>query len=177
MPPRAAPPRPARYSSVDTPGEKPVRHHGRRRRAQGGESTAVAERALHDPTPPPVPPTGLERTGMFGVRGSGDTSGYGGLVREPYTPVPAERPYGGYFDEVADALVAAMAERSIPSQAILQTTVAHDEITFYIARDHLTAMLWALRDDPSLRFELAVVDLRRRLRRQACRAGCTSSTS
>ena len=34
---------------------------------------------------------------------------------EPYAPVPAERPYGGYFDEVADALVAAMAERSIPS--------------------------------------------------------------
>jgi NADH-quinone oxidoreductase subunit C len=47
-----------------------------------------------------------------------------------------------------------MAERSIPSSAIRQTTVAHHEITFYLSRDHLTAMLWALRDHPSLRFEL-----------------------
>ncbi len=141
------------YSSVDTPGEKPsgttddASH-------QGGESSGLAERALHEPTDP-VAPTGLERHGMFGVRGSGDTSGYGGLVKQPYQPVPAERPYGGYFDEVADALAAAMAERSIPPSAILQTTVAHREITFYLSRDHLTAMLWALRDDPSLRFELA----------------------
>jgi NADH-quinone oxidoreductase subunit C len=140
------------YSSEDTPAEKPSGTTDDAS-AQGGESTAVAERALHDPTVP-VPPTGVQRTGMFGVRGSGDTSGYGGLVRQPHTPVPAERPYGGYFDEVADALHAAMAERSIPSSAILQTTVAHNEITFYLGRDHLTALLWALRDDPSLRFEL-----------------------
>jgi NADH-quinone oxidoreductase subunit C len=143
------------YSSVDTPGEKPSGTTDDAS-AQGGESTAVAERGLYDPSDavPPVPPTGLERTGMFGVHGSGDTSGYGGLVRQPYVPVPAERPYGSYFDEVADALHAAMAERSIPSNAIRQTTVAHHEITFYLSRDHLTAMLWALRDDPSLRFEL-----------------------
>ena len=61
----------------------------------------------------------------------------------------------GQFDEVADALFAAMAERSIPPEAILQTTVANGEITFYATRDHLTALLWALRDDGSLRFELA----------------------
>ncbi len=138
------------YSSVDTPSEKPS---GPDAPARAGESSAVAERGPH-PTPP-VAATGLERTGMFGVRGSGDTSGYGGLVVEPYTPIPAERPYGGYFDEVADALAAAMAQRSIPPQAILQTTVANGEITFYAARDHLTALLWALRDDESLRFEFA----------------------
>ena len=44
------------------------------------------------------------RTGMFGTQTTGDTSGYGGLqVRrapQPYT----RRPYGSYFDEVADAL-------------------------------------------------------------------------
>jgi len=116
----------------------------------------------------------VERTGMFGVHGSGDTSGYGLLVLEAHTPVPAERPYGGpggargagderssgsdqygQFDEVADALIAAMAARSIPPQALLQTTVANKEITFYIARDYVTQFLWALRDDESLRFELA----------------------
>jgi NADH-quinone oxidoreductase subunit C len=143
------------YSSVDTPGEKPS---GTTSDAspQTGESTEVAARGLHDPTPSqPVPATGVERTGMFGVHGSGDTSGYGLLVREPYTPIPAERPYGSYFDEVADALAAAMIERSIPPQALLQTTVANKEITFYIARDYVTAFLWALRDDESLRFELA----------------------
>ena len=48
-----------------------------------------------------------------------------------------------------------MAARSIPPQALLQTTVANKEITFYIARDYVTALLWALRDDESLRFELA----------------------
>jgi len=46
------------------------------------------------------------RHGMFGVRGSGDTSGYGGLVRPVTMPGDAARPYGGWFDEVADALEA-----------------------------------------------------------------------
>ena len=47
---------------------------------------------------------GVERHGMFGVAGSGDTSGFGGLIREPWVPPQAERPYGGYFDEIVDAL-------------------------------------------------------------------------
>lgn len=33
--------------------------------------------------------------------------------------------------------------------------MAHGEITFYFAREHLSAIFWAVRDDPSLRFELA----------------------
>jgi NADH-quinone oxidoreductase subunit C len=140
-------------TSIDSPAEKPSGTTSDAS-AQGGESTQVAEHGLQRPTSP-VTATGLERTGMFGVSGSGDTSGFGGLITAPNTAIPAERPYGGYFDEVADALAAAMAQRSIPPQAILQTTVAHQEITFYATRDHLIALLWALRDDPSLRFELA----------------------
>jgi NADH-quinone oxidoreductase subunit C len=101
-----------------------------------------------------APPQGVQRTGMFGVNGTGDTSGYGGVILEPYTPPRSQRPYGGYFDEVADAIEAAMAERGIPSAAIEQVTVAHSEITFYIAREHLVSMLQAVRDDASLRFEL-----------------------
>jgi NADH-quinone oxidoreductase subunit C len=143
------------YSSVDTPGEKPS-GTTTDASAQGTETTELAARGLHDPTPSAtVTATGVERTGMFGVHGSGDTSGFGLLVSQPYTPAPAERPYGSYFDEVADAIIAAMDSRSIPPQALLQTTVANQEITFYIARDYVTAFLWALRDDESLRFELA----------------------
>src|SRR5918997_420450 len=37
------------------------------------------------------------RRGMFNVRGSGDTSGFGGLQLPGYVPAPAERPYGGWF--------------------------------------------------------------------------------
>jgi NADH-quinone oxidoreductase subunit C len=177
-------------TSVDTPGEKPAGTTPDAS-AHGADSTGVAERGLQEPTPT-VTATGVERTGMFGVHGSGDTSGFGLLVSQPYTPAPAERPYGnpegvrgarderssgsdqygggvrgarderssgsdqyGQFDEVADALAAAMAARSIPPQALLQTTVANNEITFYIARDYVTALLWAVRDDESLRFELA----------------------
>jgi len=161
------------YTSVDSPAEKPEGTTSDASAKGGDESSELAERSLHDPTPA-VTATGVERTGMFGVHGSGDTSGYGLLVTEPYTPAPAERPYGGpggtsgagdersagsdqygQFDEVADALAAAMAERSIPPLALLQTTVANGEITFYIHRDFLTVMLWAVRDDESLRFELA----------------------
>ena len=46
------------------------------------------------------------RRGMFGVAGTGDTSGYGGMVAPIVFPGAAQRPYGGWFDEVADALEA-----------------------------------------------------------------------
>ena len=51
-------------------------------------------------------PSGGFRKGAFGVTGSGDTSGFGGLVRvEPGGAVAlhsTDRPYGGWFDEVTD---------------------------------------------------------------------------
>ena len=43
-----------------------------------------------------------EDHGSFGVKGSGDTSGYGRLVRKRHNDLSAERPYGGYFDEMTD---------------------------------------------------------------------------
>ncbi|MFM8937732.1 MAG: NADH-quinone oxidoreductase subunit C, partial [Actinomycetota bacterium] len=42
--------------------------------------------------------------GMFGVSGTGDTSGYGGLVRQQANAGSSQRPYGSYFDDVADEL-------------------------------------------------------------------------
>ena len=44
----------------------------------------------------------MTNEGMFGVSGTGDTSGYGGLVRAANSPTSAQRPYGSYFDDVAD---------------------------------------------------------------------------
>jgi NADH-quinone oxidoreductase subunit C len=97
---------------------------------------------------------GRERSGMFGVHGSGDTSGFGGLRLPAYSPAPAERPYGGWFDEFADELIASLAERSIPASAIRQVTVDRGELTLYVHRDRILELCRTLRDDEGLRFEL-----------------------
>jgi NADH-quinone oxidoreductase subunit C len=96
-------------------------------------------------------PFGIERRGMFGVSGSGDTSGYGGLVREPWVPPAAERPYGGYFDELVDALRAAYPDFDA---AVYKVVVDRGELTLYVHREHLVGIAGALRGDPALRFEL-----------------------
>ncbi|BCL29983.1 NADH-quinone oxidoreductase subunit C [Streptomyces aurantiacus] len=93
--------------------------------------------------------------GMFGANNGGDTSGYGGLVRSIRLPGPAARPYGGWFDEVADELEGALEEQGlVPENAIEKTIVDRDEITFHIDREHLLRVARTLRDDPALRFEL-----------------------
>ena len=97
---------------------------------------------------------GRARKGMFGVSDAGDTSGYGGLVLPPYAPAPSARPYGGWFDDVTDALVTAMAGAGLPADAVQQVTVDRGEITFYLRREQLASLCRLLRDDPSLRFEL-----------------------
>ena len=93
--------------------------------------------------------------GMFGANNGGDTSGYGGLVRSVRLPGPASRPYGGWFDEVADELEGALEEQGLlPENAIEKTVVDRDELTFHIEREHLLRVARTLRDDPALRFEL-----------------------
>lgn len=119
-------------------------------RPEGGLEPQGANPAA--PAEPVV--SGRARQGMFGVTGSGDTSGYGGVRLPAYSPAPAERPYGGWFDEFADEFLAALADNNVPASAILQTTVHRDEITFYVEREHLVAIARTLRDDPGLRFEL-----------------------
>jgi NADH-quinone oxidoreductase subunit C len=89
--------------------------------------------------------------GMFGVEGSGDTTGFGGLVREPWNPPPAQRPFGGYFDEVVDSLAAAYPQFDA---AVEKIVVDRDELTLHVAREHVRELAQVLRDDPALRFEL-----------------------
>ena len=94
-----------------------------------------------------------ERHGMFGVRGTGDTSGYGGLTQAIAFPGDAQRPYGGWYDEVADALESAV--RSGGLEVAEPRVVLHrGEITFHVRREDLVPVMQALRDDERLRFEL-----------------------
>lgn len=95
------------------------------------------------------------RRGMFGVTGSGDTSGYGRLVREVSLPGSSPRPYGGYFDEVVDALIAGLGPDRF-SAAVERVVVFRDELTLEVRREHLPLVAQALRDDPALRFELCL---------------------
>ena len=90
-------------------------------------------------------------SGMFGARGTGDTSGYGGLVRVATSTGSSERPYGGYFDGVADDL-----ERAYPefSTAIERVVVDRGELTLHIKREKLVEVAKILRD--GLKFEMCM---------------------
>ncbi|MDQ2958552.1 MAG: NADH-quinone oxidoreductase subunit C [Actinomycetota bacterium] len=88
---------------------------------------------------------------MFGVTGSGDTSGFSGLQRQPWVELPAQRPFGGYFDEVVDAFAEAYSEYE---QAVRKIVVDRNELTIHLAREHIAAVCQVFRDDPALRFEL-----------------------
>ena len=128
-------------------------------RAAGGTSPDAGqpEQAAEVDTAPEggtrLAPTRARR-GMFGVSGSGDTSGFGGLRLPGYVPAPAERPFGGWFDEIADELADALAERGVPRGAVQQITIDRGEITFYVQRERILELCRTLRDDPGLRFEL-----------------------
>jgi NADH-quinone oxidoreductase subunit C len=95
------------------------------------------------------------REGLFGVHDTPDTSGYGRLqVRKP-PPLSSPRPYGGYFDAVADALEGALAADGIGvGDAIERVVVQHGEITFHVRREKLVEVADKLLHDPALRFEI-----------------------
>jgi len=103
-----------------------------------------------------VPSTATEleivdvREGMFGASGSGDTSGYGGLTKPVAFPAAAQKPYGGWFDDVSDQLVTVLGD----TPAIEKVVVDRGEITFFIRRASILEVVTHLRNDPKLRFEL-----------------------
>ena len=90
---------------------------------------------------------------MFGVTGSGDTSGYGRLVRTIPTPGSSNRPFGGDFDYVADEL-----ERAFPAfnEAIEKIVVDRGELTLHVRVSHLLQVAKTLRDTPTLRYEMCL---------------------
>lgn len=99
-------------------------------------------------------PASRSRSGMFGVHGSGDTSGFGGLRLPGYAPAPAERPYGGWFDEFTDEFGLALDARDIARSAVQQITIDRGEITFYVQRERVLDLCRTLRDTDGLKFEL-----------------------
>ncbi|GAB3108203.1 NADH-quinone oxidoreductase subunit C [Janibacter alkaliphilus] len=96
-----------------------------------------------------------QRRGMFGAGQSQDTSGYGGLRTPVLLPGEAERPYGGFFDEVVDALDAATAGDGAGS-LVERVVVDRGELTLFVDRDDLRPVMQALRDVPALRFEMCM---------------------
>jgi NADH-quinone oxidoreductase subunit C len=97
------------------------------------------------------------RRGMFGVTGSGDTSGYGRLVREITLPGSSPRPYGVYFDDVVDGLAEALGRNGIEfDDAIEKVVVYRDELTLHVRRELLPQVAQRLRDEPELRFEMCL---------------------
>jgi len=86
------------------------------------------------------------RAGMWS-RGTGDTSGYGGIERQVLRPQASERPYGGWFDAVADRL-----GELVPA-ALGRVVISNGEMTVYVPREHLAEAAKQLRDDVHLRFE------------------------
>jgi NADH-quinone oxidoreductase subunit C len=97
-----------------------------------------------------------ERRGRFGATRGQDTSGYGGLVTPTLMPGASPRPYGSWFDEVADRLGAALTEGEGPGyhEAVEKVVVDRGELTLFVRREHLVAAACAMRDVPELRFEM-----------------------
>lgn len=110
----------------------------------------------------PVIPAGVTnlelldaRDGAFGVKGSGDTSGFGGLVDPRVMPGASQAPFGGWFDEVAEEIELSLADQGLPfASATEKVVVDRGEITFFVRREHLVAFARVLRDEPGLRFEM-----------------------
>jgi len=103
----------------------------------------VNERGEHEADDASVPATtGAQpevvdmRSGMFGGSGTGDTSGYGRLVRAVAMPPATAPPYGGVFDEIADSLAAALVGTGFET-AVERVVVDRGEITFHVRREHL----------------------------------------
>jgi NADH-quinone oxidoreductase subunit C len=89
--------------------------------------------------------------GMFGITGTGDVSGFGGLVRRRPALAGSPKPYGGYFDEVTDAL-----EEAYPgfADAIEKVVVDRGELTLHIKPERIAEVAQVMRDDDALRFEM-----------------------
>ena len=112
----------------------------------------------------PVVPEGVNeldvvgvRRGSFQVSGSGDTSGFGGLVSPIVMPAPTKRPYGGWFDELADEIELALADRNLPVSSVIDKVVVdRDEITFFVLAEYIVDFARMLRDEPGLRFEMCL---------------------
>jgi NADH-quinone oxidoreductase subunit C len=108
----------------------------------------------------PVVPDGVAeidlvgvRKGAFGSQGSGDTSGFGGLVAPIVMPGASIPPFGGWYDEVAEELALSLVDAGV-SGAVERIVIDRGEMTFYVTPENLIAFMTECRDEPALRFEM-----------------------
>ena len=108
----------------------------------------------------PVVPDGVAeidlvgvRKGAFGSQGSGDTSGFGGLVAPIVMPGASIPPFGSWYDEVAEELALSLVDAGV-SGAVERIVIDRGEMTFYVTPENLIAFMTECRDEPALRFEM-----------------------
>lgn len=101
----------------------------------------------------PAPVVVAQKKGMFGSSLGNDTTGYGRLERPVMFPADAQRPYGGFFDDVADGLQRVLGDDAY-AVGVERVVVDRGELTLFVARERLPEVARALRDDPALRFEM-----------------------
>jgi NADH-quinone oxidoreductase subunit C len=88
---------------------------------------------------------------MFGAAAGGDTSGFGGLVRQAPHEASTPRPYGSWFDEAVDALAEAYPGFS---DAVTRVVVDRGELTLHVKPERTAEVCQHLRDDADQRYEL-----------------------
>ncbi|NED94519.1 NADH-quinone oxidoreductase subunit C [Phytoactinopolyspora alkaliphila] len=110
------------------------------------------------PEGPALPPEHPSRRGMFGAEGSGDTSGYGGLVPRDTNPVrgaSTPRPWAEEFERLDEEVGSALREAGIGYEdAVEKVVVDRGQMTIFIKREKLAETAKVFRDDPALRFEM-----------------------
>ena len=95
--------------------------------------------------------------GMWGVKGSGDTSGFTGLARTETVAEPSSPPYGGWFDDVVAVLAELLTADGLdPDDVVEKVVVENGQLVVFVAREHLVRVARHLRDDQDLRFELCL---------------------
>ncbi len=97
------------------------------------------------------------RTGMWGVHGSADTTGFSDFREEISISAPATRPYGGWFDEVVDILIELLnANGYDPATVIEKVVVDREQLVIFVQRERIQEVARYLRDDQDLRFEMCL---------------------
>ena len=124
-------------------------HDGETDTSVAGSISDAAERAAVVGATVSAPAAPREGSDMFGAALGGDTSGFGGLVRQTPPAASTPRPYGGWFDEAVDAL----ADAGL-GELVTRVVVDRDELTLYVHRDKVGELCAHLRDSADHRYEL-----------------------
>ncbi|HSO68791.1 MAG TPA: NADH-quinone oxidoreductase subunit C [Arachnia sp.] len=112
--------------------------------------TQPEQRLPAEAAAPTSQPVFARKEGMWS-RGSGDTSGYGGVVRDLAMPGISEGPFGEPFDTIHSRALAVL-----PGLADARFLFDRGELTIYVPREELLDVVRQFRDDAHLRFEVCV---------------------